>query len=185
MSNNPKIPFSFKKLTSRNYSVLKDELLELYLQAFTTGEYAQYVSRKDASWKLDEIQSIGSGVAAMLHGKPAGALMGIPFALDTDFPADNHPHIPMEKTVYIAELMVHEDVRGQGIASALIHEFLENEKEKGITDAVIRVWIENIPAVKLYEKLGFRRIEKITQTKFKSETETFEMHKIYLHKKLK
>ena len=81
--------------------------------------------------------------------------------------------------------MVHEDVRGQGIASALIHEFLENEKEKGITDAVIRVWIENIPAVKLYEKLGFRRIEKITQTKFKSETETFEMKKIYLHKKLK
>ena len=111
--------------------------------------------------------------------------MGIPLTLDTDFPAENHPHIPMEKTVYIAELMVHEDVRGQGIASALIHEFLENEKEKGITDAVIRVWIENIPAVKLYEKLGFRRIEEITQTKFKSETETFEMHKIYLHKKLK
>ena len=70
MSNNPKIPFSFKKLTSRNYSVLKDELLELYLQAFTTGEYAQYVSRKDASWKLDEIQSNGSGVAACSTENP-------------------------------------------------------------------------------------------------------------------
>ena len=110
--------------------------------------------------------------------------MGVPFASDAEFPFANHPEIPVKSTVYIAELMVHEHVRGLGIASALIHEYLKNESSNGVTDAVIRVWIENIPAVKLYEKLGFRRIEEITQTKYKSETETFEMQKIYLHKKL-
>ena len=110
--------------------------------------------------------------------------MGVPFTSDAEFPFANHPEIPVKTTAYIAELMVHVHVRGLGIASALIHEYLKNETLNGITDAVIRVWSQNIPALRLYRKLGFEPIDEITQTKYKSETETFEMQKIYLHKKL-
>ena len=182
--NHTEIKYTIEKLTPLYYTDWKEELLELYLHAFTTGEFAQYVRREDASEKLDEFQRVGSGAVAFLHGKPVGALMGVPFTSDAEFPFANHPEIPVKTTAYIAELMVHVHVRGLGIASALIHEYLKNETLNGVTDAVIRVWIENIPAVKLYEKLGFRRIEEITQTKYKSETENFEMQKIYLHKKL-
>ncbi len=184
MTNNTAITYTLERLTSVNYPVLKEELLELYLHSFTTGEYAQYVSRSEASEKLDEIQRNGSGVVAMFQEKTAGALMGVPLASDSEFPAGNHPEILLPKTVYIAELMVYTQFRGQGIASALINHFLIHETSRGITDAVIRVWSQNLPAVRLYQKLGFRHIDEIIQTKYKSEVESFKMHKIYLHKKL-
>ena len=163
----------------------RHELVQLYLHAFTAGELAQYIPAETAIETLEELSLKGGGVIALRNEKIVGAIYGLPLAYDKEFPAEQCPSIPVNKATYIAELMVHSELRGRGLASELIHTFLENEKVKGYTDAVIRVWIENIPAVKLYEKLGFRRIEEITQTKFKSETETFEMHKIYLHKKLK
>ena len=177
--------FSFKKLTLQTYLKLKEEIVELYLHSFTTGDLAQYITRGEAEKSLDQLQLHGSGIFSVCSGKLAGIVLGAPLTFDKEFPFQKHSEIPLNKTIYIAELMVHTDARAQGVASGLIQEFFENEKVKECTDAVIRVWDKNLPALSLYRKLGFIDIAEITQTKQKSQTETFEMHKIYLHKKLK
>lgn len=73
--------------------------------------------------------------------KIVGAIYGMPLTYDKEFPAEQYPEIPVDNTTYIAELMVHSELRGQGLASELMHTFLENEIVKGNTDAVIRVWV--------------------------------------------
>ena len=44
-----KIKYTIEKLTPLYYTDWKEQLLELYLHAFTTGAFAQYVRREDAS----------------------------------------------------------------------------------------------------------------------------------------
>ncbi|MHB9054614.1 MAG: GNAT family N-acetyltransferase [Paludibacteraceae bacterium] len=177
--------FSIKKLTSHSFSTFHEEFVELYLHSFTTGEYAQYISRKEAEERLNELQITGSGYYAIYYGKLVGAVFGIPFSLDKEFPVDLHPEIRMDKTIYIAEVIVHSEVRGRGVASTLIAKLLKEAESDNFTDAVIRVWDSNIPALTLYKKLGFTETEEITQIKQETESVTFEMRKIYLHKKLK
>ena len=159
----------------------RDELVQLYLHAFTTGELAQYIPAETADKTLNELSLRGSGVMALWNDKIVGAIYGMSLAYDDGFPSERFPEISVDKAVYIAELMVHRDMRGRGVASDLIHTLLENEKAKGITDAVIRVWDKNKVALNLYKKLGFGEIAEITQQKMKADgMTTFSMSKIYL-----
>ncbi|MBP1663856.1 MAG: GCN5-related N-acetyltransferase [Bacteroidetes bacterium] len=175
----------FRVIDSSFFSSRGQELLQLYLLAFTSGELAQHISPESAGATLKELLQRGSGVAAIRNEKITGAILGMPLGFDRKFPDGQHPAIPLEKTVYIAELMVHPATRGQGVASELMAVFLENEKTKGNTDAVIRVWNENKGALHLYRKQGFTEIASIIQKKIKPDGVTrFQMNKIYLHKKL-
>jgi len=159
----------------------RDELVQLYLHAFTTGQLAQYIPAETVVETLNELSLRGSGVVALWNDKIVGAIYGMPLAYDNEFPSERLPEISVDKAVYIAELMVHRDIRGKGVASELIHALLENEKAKGITYAVIRVWDKNISALNLYKKLGFGEIAEITQQKMKADgMTTFSMSKIYL-----
>lgn len=162
----------------------RHELVQLYLHAFTAGELAQYIPAETAIETLEELSLKGGGVIALRNEKIVGAIYGLPLAYDKEFPAEQCPEIPVDKTTYIAELMVHSELRGRGLASELIHTFLENEKVKGYTDAVIRVWDKNTGALNLYKKQGFSEIAEIIQEKIQQDGMTvFQMNKIYLHKK--
>lgn len=175
----------FRVIDSSFFDSHVHELVQLYLLAFTTGELAQYISPESADATLKELLKQGSGVAAIRSEKIIGAILGMPLGFDREFPAVQFPAISPEKTIYIAELMVHPSMRGQGVASELIAIYLEHEKTKGNTDAVIRVWDENKGALHLYRKRGFREIVTIIQEKIKPDGVTvFQMNKIYLHKKI-
>ena len=90
-----------------------------------------------------------------------------------------------EKCLYIAEMMVTEAARGKGIGKKLLEEFEKKADKALYQDAFIRVWIENIPAVNLYQKMGFKIIANIEQTKRTADgSGTFVMQKVYLHKKM-
>ena len=163
----------------------REELVKLYLQSFTTGELAQYIPAETAIETLEELSLKGGGVIALRNEKIVGAIYGLPLAYDKEFPAEQCPSIPVNKATYIAELMVHSELRGRGLASELIHTFLENEKVKGYTDAVIRVWDKNTGALNLYKKQGFSEIAEIIQEKIQQDGMTvFQMNKIYLHQKI-
>lgn len=167
-----------------NYPKFRSKILRLYLNAFTTGEYAQYIPRESAESTLDEMLRNGWGNMAFVGDKLVGALIALPLSHDKDFPRDKCPQIPIDSSVYIAEVMTHSDFRGKGLASELIETFLQEAKEN-YTDVVIRVWDKNEPALSLYEKMGFERMGlDIVQTKFRSKDETFEMRKVYLSKPL-
>ncbi len=55
----------------------------------------------------------------------------------------------------IEKVMVREDFRGRGIAAAMLGELLAAGERLGITEFTLEVRAGNLPAVRLYEKLGF------------------------------
>jgi len=168
-------------LNEFNYPKFRSKILDLYLHAFTTGDYAQYIDPQKAESILDEMVRRGTGIMAFVVDRLAGVALALPLQHDKEFPAGEVPVIPVDTSLYIAEVMVHADLRGRGIASMLINDLL-TRAEGSYTDAVIRVWEKNAPALSLYGKLGFHPVATISQTKLNVSGETFDMQKIYLHK---
>ena len=171
------------KLDEYIYPKFRGRIIDLYLHAFTTGEYAQYIAPERAESRLDELVRRGFGVMAFIGDRLVGLLLCHPLSYDKDFPADDFPHIPVMSSLYIAEVMVQTDDRGKGIASKMISHLVVTLPTT-ITDLIIRVWDKNEPALSLYRKLGFEQFYSITQTKLRSPEETYVMKKIYLHKAL-
>lgn len=171
------------RLDAFNYPKFRGKIVGLYLSAFTTGEYAQHIPRESAESVLDEMLRHGLGQMAFADDKLVGVLITLPLLRDEEFPRDVCPQIPVATSVYISEVMTDPDFRGKGVATQLINGFLQEAKE-AYTHAVIRVWDENKPALSLYRKMGFTEIGTITQTKFRTENQPFEMNKIYLCNKL-
>ncbi|HBG58908.1 GNAT family N-acetyltransferase [Proteiniphilum sp. UBA1028] len=171
------------KLDEFNYPKFRSKILELYLHAFTTGEYAQFIDPQKAEGMLDEMARKGTGVMAFINGSLSGVALAFSLRHDQEFPSVKVPEVSLDKTLYIAEVIVHADHRGRGVATTMISELL-SQAAKSYTDTVIRVWEMNVPALSLYKKMGFRPVASILQTKLNARGEVFEMRKIYLHKPL-
>lgn len=178
-------PLTYFGLDEVNYPKYKSELVDLYTLSFTEGKYAQYISPHAIESSLDAIMRIGFGFMAFHKDQLIAAVLCLSLKNDPDFPFDSHPDIDPPKTLYIADLMVDQDFRGNGVAQGLIEHLFTQSQPKPYVDAVIRVWDKNIPAVSLYEKLGFEEIDTIVQTKLRKEDkEPFEMKKIYMYREL-
>lgn len=65
----------------------------------------------------------------------------------------------IEKTVQICRLMVDPDFFRQGIASALI-EFVCH-KEQNASEIIVTTGSTNMPALRLYQRHGFREVEQM------------------------
>lgn len=61
----------------------------------------------------------------------------------------------------IQNLGVHPDYRGQGVGRALLAAALEGFRSVGCTHAQLEVTVQNTAAVRLYEQMGFRRVETL------------------------
>lgn len=61
----------------------------------------------------------------------------------------------------IQNLGVHPDFRDRGIGRALLARALEGFRSIGCTHAQLEVTVQNTAAVRLYERMGFRRIETL------------------------
>jgi len=55
----------------------------------------------------------------------------------------------------IDNVVVSEEYRNRGIATALMVETLKRGRERGITAFTLEVRVSNAPAIKVYEKMGF------------------------------
>ena len=172
---------AFNKLS---YLVYREQIIDLYFQAFTTGEYAQFLDRNFVVNTIDELINIGGGILALFADRPVGILIASPLFAHIEFPIIDSKDLLADNTIYINEVVVGIDFRGRGIAEKMISVFLNNIPDK-YDNAVIRVWDKNTPALSLYNKLNFEPIASITQQKFKTSGEEFEMNKIYLSKNLK
>lgn len=176
-------PIRLFVLNEFNYPKFRSQIISLYLHAFTKGEQAQYIDPQEAEIILDKMVDSNMGLMAFTGDRLAGVVLGLPLKHDGEFPANEVPAIALDTTLYIAELMVHADLRGRGVATALINDLM-TRATGSYTDAVIRVWDENRPALSLYGKLGFLPVATIRQTKKQVSGKSFEMKKIYLHKHL-
>lgn len=58
----------------------------------------------------------------------------------------------------ITNVAVRAESRGQGIAEAMLHELMKQGAQRGISAYTLEVRQGNVPARRLYEKLGFEAV---------------------------
>lgn len=174
------------KIIKTQDSGYQDEITELYIEAFATGSSNQHIDRVELDSYIKTILEKGYALLAIENGQVMGAILCHPLLLDKLLPEQIRQNFSIEKCVYVAEMMVGALTRGRGIGNQLMVRFFETVDKSRYSDAFIRVWDQNIPALNLYRKMEFEPITTIEQTKKKADgTGTFVMNKIYLHKKLR
>lgn len=70
-------------------------------------------------------------------------------------------HSPPTLRGYIAMLAVSATYRGHGIATTLVKMAIEAMKERNAEEIVLETEETNVPAMRLYERLGFLRSKKL------------------------
>lgn len=166
-------------------SAYRQAIIDLYVEAFSSGHSEQYIDLDYLQQYIDLILREGYALLAIDNHEVTGAILICPLAFDKAVPALISQSFDLKKCLYVAEMMVSEKKRGQGIGKKLIEAFFESADKSLYSDAFIRVWDENIPALRLYEQAGFKAIAKIEQTKTKADRSgSFVMNKIYLQRKI-
>ncbi len=74
-----------------------------------------------------------------------------------------HRRYKGRKGWFISNLAVHPKYRGKGIAQRLMVEALDWARRKGAQRVSLEVRAENVPAHKLYEKLGFTKVDSVSR----------------------
>lgn len=78
---------------------------------------------------------------------------------------ENHPIMKPRKILYIEDLCVDKEHRGQGIGKALMEEIVAYGKEQKVNSIELMVWEFNEAAKEFYEKYGMstrsRRLEML------------------------
>ena len=130
MQQSTEQPILFFGLDSVTYPTYRDELINLYTLSFTEGAYAQYIPPDAIEFSLDEIMRVGFGFIALDDENVMGAILCVALKNDPDFPFNSHPDINPETTLYIADVMVDPQYRGQGVATSLIKHLLKESETK-------------------------------------------------------
>lgn len=173
------------KIIQTSDSKYLNEIIYLYVEAFSTGQSQQYIDLEILKQYIILIMKEGYAHIAFENDKIIGTVLLCPLILDNDLPIEISENFNITKCLYVAEMMVTENDRGKGIGKRLLKEFFENVDKNSYTDVFIRVWDQNIPAISLYEKMGFTYLTSIVQIKrYIDQSGTFDMNKIYLHKKI-
>jgi len=173
------------KIVQTNNAEYRNDIILLYIETFSTGLSKQYINTEELNKYFDVIFEKGSVLLALENSQLSGALLTCPLKYDKSLPKEIGENFPVEKCVYVAEIIVTEQSRGKGIGKQLLSNFFAMVDKQHYTDAFIRVWKENVAAIGLYRKMGFEPYTSIQQIKRNVDGNgTFVMDKIYLHKKL-
>ena len=172
-------------IINTNLPIYKKEIVELYIESFSSGLSKQYIDHIELKEYINVIFEKGNVIIGIENNHIIAAMLTCPLKLDPLLPALISQNFTIEKCVYIAEMMVTELSRGKGIGKQLLTEFFNTVDKNCYSDAFIRVWDKNTTAINLYKKVGFEPVATIEHTKTKEDgKDTFVMKKIYLHQKL-
>ncbi|QIA07858.1 GNAT family N-acetyltransferase [Draconibacterium halophilum] len=170
---------------AQNFEAYKNNLVSLYIDTFSSGKSFQYHSEEETAAYLQSIFNVGYGVFAMEENKIVGAILLTPLSFDRRLPEEIAREYAINRSVYVAEMMVEKSKQGQGIGKKLLNHFLENADRNKYNHAFIRVWIENETAVSLYKKMGFEICAKLVQPKLLADKSAiFDFEKVYLQQRL-
>ena len=175
----------FINVDKLKFELYKNDLVNLYIDTFSTGKSFQYHSEEETAAYLQSIFDVGYGIFAMEEDTLAGAILLTPLSFDQLLPEEIVKNFDVKRSVYVAEIMVEKSKQGQGIGKKLLTFFLKEADRNQFDHAFIRVWVENEAAVGLYKKKGFEVCSKIVQSKLLADKSgTFDFEKFYLHQKL-
>lgn len=71
--------------------------------------------------------------------------------------------IPNEKTLCIHTLAVHPDYRCLGLGEKMMRFGFEKAKELGLEGIRIDTWVNNLPGLRLYHRLGYRDAQVLSE----------------------
>lgn len=71
------------------------------------------------------------------------------------------PHRNVRMRGYIGMLAVKKEHRGKGIAKKLVHKAIEKMIEQGADEIMLETEVVNLPAIGLYENMGFIRTKRL------------------------
>ena len=70
---------------------------------------------------------------------------------------DAKPYLDHKKYTYLGFMYTHADHRGKGVNKAIVDALIEWSKSRGIHEIRLTVYNDNIPAIRAYEKVGFKK----------------------------
>lgn len=172
------------KPESKDFIRYRDKLFGIYYKTFSEGISAQYLDKFKTQAYLDALFDTGFGIIAISDKHLAGVVLCSPPDFDNEMPEKLRENFCNDKTLYIAEVLVHSDHRSKGIAGKML-QVLEHQTKTNYDNLLLRVWDENYPALNFYKKNGFQTCGNITQNKFKPDGKTpLKMNKIYMQKRI-
>lgn len=130
------------------YRALRLRALQAAPQAFGQS-YEEAVGYPEVRWKQRLIDA-AERKSWLVFAERSGDLVGMAGAYQ--WPEDREANRAM-----IIAVFVDESARGQGIGELLVEEVIVQLAAAGLESAILAVNPEQIAAVRLYERMGFRR----------------------------
>ncbi len=70
---------------------------------------------------------------------------------------DAKPYLDHKKYTYLGFMYTDPDHRGKGVNKAIVDALVQWSKSKGIYEVRLTVYNDNLPAIRAYEKVGFKK----------------------------
>ncbi len=162
------------------------KLFEIYFESSANDYHEQLLNREKESNHLNDLIQNTNCLFALEAENLTGFLFGKPFLQDCFLPGDIKKSFDIKRCFYVAELAIEKEYRHQGIGTQLIQSLLKKLDKRRYDNAFIATWTKNIPAMNLYQKLGFTPVGKtVEQEKIKKDQSgKFKIYKQYFWKKL-
>lgn len=173
------------KIFQDTHYQFRDQIRKLYLETFSKGDAAQYLDPDDVDSEIKLTYEEGMMMVAVDDTELTGALFVYPLHYDARFTPELSDVTDKVHTPYISELMVQEKYRGRGLGRRLLLKTLLHLRHNRFSNVFIRVWNENLTALNLYTKSGFKKVGQILQMKwFPDRKSKMIMEKFYLSRGL-
>ncbi|WP_420602506.1 GNAT family N-acetyltransferase [Flagellimonas sp.] len=91
--------------------------------------------------------------ACVMVAESGGQLIASGYAI----PKKARHYLDHEYYAYLGFMYTHPDFRGMGINAKIVEELKKWSHQKGYAEIRLTVYCDNIPAVKAYEKVGFKK----------------------------
>lgn len=127
------------------------------------GLFQDVQQQSDVAWYRELLEQQRSCLMAIKEGKLAAYGW---FSTQVE-PALERTYVPLsEGDIYIFDLYTLPDFRRQGIQGRLVKEMLNLAGAEGYKRALSLVSIDNIPSIRLHEKLGFEVLSRFRKIRF-------------------
>ena len=133
-----------------------DSLLEQVCMVHHIGRPDLFQGNHNRKYTNEQLKEIfrDEGRPVFVAVNEGEKVLGYAFCVMQQHPHDNV--LTNIKTLYIDDLCVDENIRGQHIGSSLYQYVLQYAKEQGCYNVTLNVWTCNEPAMRFYKKCGMK-----------------------------
>ena len=136
----------------------REKVSKIYAEAFSDFPYTESFSRTQINLIIDKsLQAMKAcHLVAESKGKVVGFIWGYELTSKDDIVSFFHDTFPVKETAYIAEQTVTKAFRGKGIGTKLVTTLLNEFRKLEFDHALVNTHALNWPALKVYERCGFK-----------------------------